>query len=248
MMQQITRSKKFQNGVRVFWTGAGNDHNDFFPYEELIGQRINAPDLLNNPGLYLINAAGHQIEPAPAGCYGASQTCEDGIAITRLFDAPREVAWKVWTEPGLIIPWWGPRGYTSPFCRNDPGVGGTYLSCMRSPAGRDLWTTGRFREVKKPERITWTYSYADESGTVVPATYYGMSVEIPLVMLLTVTFDILAGRTKMTLRHTGLPEGEIRDRARAGWNESLDKYAGILAREVCRERQPVPVAEIGGKS
>ena len=248
MLHQITRSKKYQNGVRVFWTGAGTDLDDFFPYEELIGQRINALDLLNNPGLYLINAAGHQIEPAAAGCSPGSKTCEDGIAIARLFDAPREVAWKVWTEPGLVMQWWGPRGYTSPSCRTDLRAGGTYLYCMRSPEGRDFWSTGRFLEVNRPERIVCTDSFADENGTIVPATSCGMSGDIPLEMLLTVTFGILGGRTRLTLLHTGLPAGELRDRTRARWNESLDKYAGILAREVYRERQPVPAAEIRMKS
>ena len=248
MMQQITRSKKYQNGVRVFWTGTGTDQDDFFPYEELVEQRVNALDLLNNPRLYLINAAGHQIESAAAGCSFASKTCEDEIVIARLFDAPRDVAWKVWTDPGLVMQWWGPRGYTSPSCRSDLQVGGTYLYCMRSPEGRDVWSTGRFREVKKPEQIVCTDSFADENGTVVPATYYGMSADIPQETLLTVTFEILASRTRLILRHTGLPAGEILDQARAGWNESLDKYAGILAQAVYRERRSVPAAESGGKS
>ena len=247
-MEQITRSKKYQNGVRVFWTGAGTDRDDFFPYEELVEQRINALDLLNNPRLYLINEAGHQIESAAAGCSFASKTCEDGIVITRLFDAPRDAAWRVWTDPGLVMQWWGPKGYTSPSCRIDLRAGGSYLYCMRSPEGRDFWSTGRFREVKEPERIVCTDSFADEKGSIVPAAYYGMTADFPLEMLLTVTFGMQAGRTLLTIRHTGLPAGEMRDQTRAGWNESLDKYAGVLARETYRERRSVPVAESGGKS
>jgi hypothetical protein len=41
-MQQITSSKKYQNGVQVFWTDAGKDSNDFFSYEDLIDQKVNA--------------------------------------------------------------------------------------------------------------------------------------------------------------------------------------------------------------
>jgi superfamily I DNA and RNA helicase len=54
-MQQITKSKKYQNGVQVFWTEAGNDRNDFFSFEDLIDQKINALDLLNNPRIYALN-------------------------------------------------------------------------------------------------------------------------------------------------------------------------------------------------
>jgi uncharacterized protein YndB with AHSA1/START domain len=231
-MQQITSSKKYQNGIQVFWTDAGNDFNDFFPYEELVGQKINALDLLNNPRLYMMNAAGHQIESAASGCNFTTKTCEDEILITRLFDAPREQAWRVWTEPAYIMQWWGPKDYTSPAAKADLRVGGTYLYCMRSPEGRDFWSTGVFREIKKPERIVCTDSFADEKGAVVPATYYGMSADFPAELLVTVSFEIQAGRTRLTLRHAGLPAGKMNDLTRAGWNESLDKYAGVLAQTV----------------
>jgi len=60
-MEQIEKSKKFQNGIQVFWSGADNSM-DFFTYDELVEQRINALDLLNNPGIYLINPADHRLE------------------------------------------------------------------------------------------------------------------------------------------------------------------------------------------
>ncbi|MGA2120961.1 MAG: SRPBCC domain-containing protein [Methanoregula sp.] len=231
-MQQITRSKKYQNGVEVFWTDTGNDLSDFFSYEDLIDQKINALDLLNNPRLYRVNLAGHKIESSAAACSFATATCEEEIVITRLFDAPRDLAWRVWTEPELVMQWWGPKNFMSPSCRIDLRVGGAYLCCMRSPDGKDYWSTGVYREIKRPERIVCTDSFADEKGNVVPATRYGMSPDIPAEMLVTVTFEVLAGRTRLILRHAGFPAGDVRDLARAGWNESLDKYAGVLAQAV----------------
>ncbi|MGB9177125.1 MAG: SRPBCC domain-containing protein [Methanoregula sp.] len=236
-MQQITNSKKYQNGIQVFWSDEGKDKNDFFSYEDLVDQKINALDLLNNPRLYLMNASAHKIESAAAGCSFATKTCEDEIVITRFFDAPRDLVWKAWTEPELVMQWWGPKNYTSPSCRIDLRVGGTYLYCMRSPDGRDYWSTGLFREVRKPERIVCTDSFSDEKGTIVPATYYGMSPDIPRELLVTVDFEVQAGRTRLTLRHAGFPAGETNDLARAGWNESLDKFAGVLAHTVYRERK-----------
>jgi uncharacterized protein YndB with AHSA1/START domain len=240
-MQQITSSKKYQNGVQVFWTDGGNDLNDFFTYEDLIDQKINVLDLLNNPRLYLMNAAGHKIESAAAGCSFTTNTCEDEIVITRLFDAPRELVWRAWTEPEMVMQWWGPKNYTSPSCKIDLRVGGNYLYCMRSPEGKDFWSTGVFREIKQPERIVCTDSFADEKGNVVPATYYGMSPDFPAEMLVTVTFEVQAGRTRLTLRHAGLPSEDMRDLTRAGWNESLDKFAGVLAQSVFKERKAARV-------
>lgn len=242
MMNQLTTSKKYQNGIRVFWTEGTRDFNDFFSYEDLVEQKVNALDLLNKPRLYRINAAGHQIESGVAGCGFATQTCEDEIVITRLFDAPRELAWRAWTEPEFVMQWWGPKNYTSPACRIDLREGGSYHFCMRSPEGRDYWSTGVYRELKRPERIVCTDSFADAAGNVVPATYYGMSADIPQELLVTATFETLAGRTRFTLRHAGFPAGDTRDLARAGWNESLDKLAGVLGKAVFGERSSAGTA------
>ena len=153
---------------------------------------------------------------------------ERELVITRVFDAPRELVWKAWTEPERLMQWWGPKGFTSPVCKIDLRVGGKYLSCMRSPEGKDYWSTGVYREVVEPERIVCTDSFADEHGNVVPATHYGMSPDFPLEMLVTVTFEEHEGKTKMTLRHVGIPAGEMSELTGAGWNESFDKLAESL--------------------
>jgi hypothetical protein len=62
-----------------------------------------------------------------------------------------------------------------------------------------------------------------------------MSPDFPAEMLMTVIFEIQAGRTRLTLRHAGIPAGEMRDLTRAGWNESLDKLAGVLGQAVYKK-------------
>jgi len=76
-------------------------------------------------------------------------------------------------------------------------------------------------------KIVATDSFADEHGNVVPATYYGMSSDYPLELLVTVTFEDLGENTRLTLRHVGFPAGEA-DLAKAGWDESFDKLAAAL--------------------
>ena len=150
------------------------------------------------------------------------------IVIAREFDAPRELVWQAWTEPGLIKKWWGPRGFTAPVIKNDLRVGGKSLYDMRSPDGKDFWSTGTYREIVPMERIVTTDSFADEQGHVVPATYYGFSEDFPRELLLTITFEERRGKTRLTLRHTGFPTRADRDDAETGWNESLDKLARSL--------------------
>lgn len=150
------------------------------------------------------------------------------LVIEREFDAPVEAVWKAWTDPEHLMRWWGPNGFTSPACKIDLRVGGAWFNCMRSPEGREFWSTGVYREIVPLERIVTTDSFADENGNVVPATHYGMGEDVPLEMLITVTFEDAGGKTKMKLRHEGLPAGEMSEGASVGWNESFDKLAESL--------------------
>ncbi len=159
----------------------------------------------------------------------ATKSEERALVIERIFDAPRELVWKAWSEPDRMMRWLGPKGYTVPFCKIDFRVGGVSLNCMRSPEGQDYWSTGVYREIVEHERIVTTDSFADADGNVVPASHYGITEDIPLEMLVTVTFEDLAGKTRMTLRHEGLPAGAMGEGANQGWNESFDKLAESLA-------------------
>ena len=151
------------------------------------------------------------------------------LVIERVFDAPREQVWKAWTEPELAMQWWGPKGYTTPVCKIDFRVGGKFLNCMRGPDGVDIWSTGVYREIVELERIVCTDSFADEHGNVVPATNYGMP-EMPLEMMFTVTFeDAGNGKTKLTIKHEGLPVGDMLSGANEGWNQLFEKLAEYLA-------------------
>lgn len=124
---------------------------------------------------------------------------ENELTITRIFDAPRDLLWKAWTEPERVIRWWGPKGFTSPVCKIDLRIGGSYLFCMLSPDGEDFWSTGVYREIVPPAKIVCTDSFADEDGNVVPATYYDMGDDFPLELQITVSFEEHDGKTKMTL-------------------------------------------------
>lgn len=152
-----------------------------------------------------------------------------GIVIAREFDAPRERVWKTWTEPELVKQWWGPEGFTAPACTIDLREGGQYLYCMRSPEGQDFWSTGTYREIVPMEKIVCTDSFADEKGDRVPASHYGMEGEWPEELVVVATFEERGGKTKLTLRHLGIP-GPMRDMCTEGWNGSLDKLATCLAK------------------
>jgi uncharacterized protein YndB with AHSA1/START domain len=153
------------------------------------------------------------------------------VVITRDFDASREKVWQMWSDCAMVMRWWGPKGFTSPSCEIDFRVGGKNVFCMRAPAeqgGGDFYSTGVYQNITPFEEIVVTDSFADEDGNVVPATYYGMQ-EMPLELLVTIRFEDREGKTRMTLRHAGLPAGELLEMTTAGWNESFDKLDAVLA-------------------
>ncbi len=150
---------------------------------------------------------------------------EKGITVTRLFDIPRDRVWKAWTEPEHIMRWWGPKDFTSPACKVDLQVGGKHLFCMRDTAGRDYWSTGVYREIVPLKKLVYIDSFADEKGNIVPASYYGMPGNLPMEMLVTVTFEDAGEKTKMVLHHEGMKSGKTSKDMKAGWDQSFDKLA-----------------------
>src|SRR5580693_3846630 len=89
---------------------------------------------------------------------------ESELVITRVFDAPRELVFQVWTEPKHILNWWGPKGFTAPTCKVDLRTGGEFLYCMKGPDGKSYWNKGVFHEIIRPEKITSSLFFADEKG------------------------------------------------------------------------------------
>ncbi len=158
----------------------------------------------------------------------AARSTEPELVIIRVFDAPRELVFRAWTEPEHLARWWGPNGFTTPFCKVDLRPGGAWHLCMRSPDGRDFWCKGIYREIVVPERIVTTDFFADEEGNLVPPTHYGMSADVPAEMLLTVTFTEQDGKTKLTVQQS-LPLSLAKSiGAVEGWNQSFDRLAEQL--------------------
>jgi uncharacterized protein YndB with AHSA1/START domain len=75
---------------------------------------------------------------------------EEGLALTRLFDAPRELVFAAWTDCEHFARWWGPKDFTTPHCSIDLRPGGRMHYCMRAPDGQEFWGLGIYREIVSP--------------------------------------------------------------------------------------------------
>lgn len=94
----------------------------------------------------------------------SSTSPEKDLTIARVFDAPRSLVFKVWTEPQHFVRWLGPKDFAATSCQMDVRLGGTYRACIRSPEGTDYWMQGVYHEIVEPERLVFTFAWEDENS------------------------------------------------------------------------------------
>jgi uncharacterized protein YndB with AHSA1/START domain len=86
------------------------------------------------------------------------------LVLTRVFDAPRELVWKAWTDPAQVEQWWGPKGFSNPRCEWNARPKGSIRIDMRAPDGVVYPMSGVFQEIVEPERLVFISSALDENG------------------------------------------------------------------------------------
>lgn len=147
------------------------------------------------------------------------------LVITRVFDAPREMVWDAWTDPGQIVQWWGPRGFTLTIDEMDVRPGGVWKSTMHGPDGTEYLNDCVFTEVVRLQRIAYklTAGRKHDRGTQAPMEVswdfeaQGETTEVTVRML----FPTPGARDRFTREY----------RAVEGGKETLDRLRDHLARE-----------------
>ncbi len=153
--------------------------------------------------------------------------------LERVFDAPRELVWRTWTEPDLLAHWYGPNVETIVH-RLEVKPGGLWLNEMRW-GEKSHYQRVEYTEVTPPERLVWLHATSDAEWNVIPSP---MMADWPRVLLTTVTFEEQDGeRTRMRL--TWVPhqasEAEIACFAAAmdgmgkGWDAGMKLLEELLA-------------------
>ncbi|WP_139415850.1 SRPBCC family protein [Agromyces laixinhei] len=136
------------------------------------------------------------------------------FTITRVFDAPRDVIWRAWTDPDEASAWWHPEGVVTPreSVELDVRPGGRYRYTMIAPDGSEYPTAGVYREVVEPERLVFTWGMPDDEGA-------------PLI---TVTLADLGDRTEMTFHLVGIAGVPGDENVYDGWESAFHVLDGRL--------------------
>jgi len=140
------------------------------------------------------------------------------LVVTRVFGAPPETVFSLWSDPEHVKTWWHPRDFTTPVFEMDFRVGGRYRYCIRSQ-GKDHWAHGTYREIEPPTRLVFTFQW--DSG----------DPDHDAETLVTITFEPQGTRTLLTFRQEPFSSAGERDSHARGWSEVLDALGEFLANE-----------------
>jgi uncharacterized protein YndB with AHSA1/START domain len=149
------------------------------------------------------------------------------VLIARTFDAPRDLVFRAWIEPDHLARWYAPKGCSVIIHEFDPRPGGVFHHAIQTPGGRNCLCKGVYREIVPPERLVYTLSFSDAAGNFVEPADVGADPEWPRETVVTVTFDDLGGKTKLTLHQTVLESIAKRTGAHPSWIEMLDRLAEL---------------------
>jgi len=140
----------------------------------------------------------------------------DEIRITRVFDAPRELVWKAWTTPAMLVHWFGCAAFTTENASVDLREGGNWRVVLRTPDGEDIPSYGTYTAVKPIGHLAFTHQWEKQPVDVNPAHHR---------TLVTVDLHEAGNGTRLEFRQTGLVSEASRDSHVGGWCDSMDALA-----------------------
>jgi len=150
----------------------------------------------------------------------ASQTVDlpsdDTLVITRVLSAPRELAWRAWTEREHIMRWLCPKDFSVMFSDGDLRVGGKWRSGIRSFDGEESVMGGEYTEITPPQRLAFSHGWEDSKF------FPGHMTQI------VVELEPHTNGTKMVFTQTNLPSVDSRDGHSVGWSEVIEKLDTYL--------------------
>jgi uncharacterized protein YndB with AHSA1/START domain len=139
------------------------------------------------------------------------------IISTTVFDAPRELVFKAYTDPKLLEQWWGPRRYQTKVDRFEPHAGGSWRMRNIGSDGQEFAFRGVNHDVVAPERICSTFEFEGVPGHVA---------------LQTATFEPIGNKTRV-VEHSVFQsvtdrDGMVASGMQEGANESVERLGELL--------------------
>jgi uncharacterized protein YndB with AHSA1/START domain len=145
------------------------------------------------------------------------------LRVTRLFAAPRDLVFRLWTDPAHLIHWWGPRGFRTLSCEIDLRPGGNWRIKSRAPDGMEFSSYGVFHDIVPPERLVFSHSFDFPGKPLGPST------------LVTLHFTEENGKTRLAFHQGVFTTIADRDGHEAGWSSAFDLIDDYLRQLALRK-------------
>ncbi len=145
----------------------------------------------------------------------ATQTTTSSLTVTRTIKASVDRVFDAWTQPEQMKRWAAPEGLEVQVAEVDLTVGGRYHIRMLSGEGVEYNAVGVYREVTRPNRLVYTWSWEEKEHDVGET-------------LVTVEFKAQGENTEVVIVHEGFPATEARDGHEQGWNGCLDRFEQLF--------------------
>jgi len=140
---------------------------------------------------------------------------EGTLVLKRTFRASPSRVFEAWTSPDVMRLWFCPdETFSVAIAEVNLIVGGTFRVGMRRPDNEVRIATGTYREIKKPEKLVFTWSWEHD----------------PIDTLITLTFRDLGNATEFELKHEFFPSVKQRDDHAKGWNGCLQQLERLILR------------------
>lgn len=139
---------------------------------------------------------------------------DDVLTLSRSFDAPPELLFRLWAEPEHRVRWWGPSGMAPSRCEVDFRVGGAWRVTMKNAAGYEHPVYGEFTEIEEPRRLCFTYVNEFDGHR----------------MLVEMDFEPEGDGTRMHFRQASFTSRAERDGHGYGWTSTLSMLASYAAK------------------
>ncbi len=153
------------------------------------------------------------------GTSSNTETADREIVATRVFDAPRELVFQMFTDPKHVVHWWGPNGFTLTIHEMDVRPGGVWRFIMHGPDGVDYPNKITYFEIVKPGRLVYDHGEEGQPG------YFHV----------TVTFEDQERKTKLSMQmlfKTAAEREQVVEKYNAveGLNQTLGRLEEYLAK------------------
>jgi uncharacterized protein YndB with AHSA1/START domain len=157
---------------------------------------------------------------------------DEVLEITRTFEAPRALVWRLWADPAHRLRWWGPEGFGLAELEMEFKAGGSWRILMKHVSGYEHRVHGVFHDVVEPSRLSFTYINDEDNHET----------------LVTMDFIDHGTKTEMRFRQAPFETVAVRDGHGWGWGSTFDLFAAYAPLVPRVDPKPVGPPRIDGQA